>query len=238
MTMKSLLFGIVSFFSFSGLTFAQEINRLDHEGKRHGPWKKYYDNSRQIRYEGNFKHGKEVGVFKFYKPEDKKNPSLTKTFNEKNDSVLYQFYSKKGNLRSRGMMVNERREGKWNYYKGGKTDQPVMVEHYLQDQLDGWKIIYYPDGKKAEKTHYKAGVKDGEHILYSEFGNVLQQYEYRKGKLHGKTLAYDGAGKILSEGFYKQGHKNGEWKFYTNGKLDSIQKYPLPDRRKKVKVKN
>lgn len=238
MSIKHLLIGVFVFIGFTTISYSQEYNRLDSEGKRHGPWKKYFEDDKQVRYEGSFEHGKEVGVFKFYKPDSKDKPRMIKTFNKRNDSVLVEYYNKKGNLQSRGNMIGENREGRWSYYKRSTKEQPVMTEQYKNDKLDGWKKIYFTDGKVAEKTHYKSGVKDGEHVIYTELGKVFQQYLYKNGKLHGKSTSYDGAGKLLSEGYYKQGYRDGEWKFYTDGKLDSIQKYPLPEQRKKRKVKN
>ena len=46
---------------------AQSINQFDANGERHGLWKKNFEGTDQPRYEGTFDHGKEVGIFKFYK---------------------------------------------------------------------------------------------------------------------------------------------------------------------------
>ena len=40
-------------------------NQYLENGNRNGPWKGYYDNG-QIRYEGTFDDGKEIGLFKYY----------------------------------------------------------------------------------------------------------------------------------------------------------------------------
>ena len=54
---------------FTTAAQAQKINQFDANGKRHGVWKKYYDdNKNKIRYSGEFKNGKEVGTFNFYEP--------------------------------------------------------------------------------------------------------------------------------------------------------------------------
>src|SRR5690625_4252307 len=226
MTMRIL--AIIQFcFLFSISVYGQEsFNQLDDKGKKHGLWKEYYENN-SLRYEGEFEHGKEIGVFKFYKRNNAKHPAATKSFNRENDSVLVQFFDSKGRLESEGNMVNEEREGLWKYYKRGIKDQPIMTETYKNNKLDGWKIIYYTNGKIAEKTHFLNGLKDGELIIYSENGQVLQQYKYKDNRLHGNSKVFDALGNITSEGNYKQGHRDGKWKFYTEGKLDSIQNYPL-----------
>src|SRR5690554_7905633 len=38
--------------------FAQDINQTDASGERHGLWEKYYPESNQLRFTGEFHHGK------------------------------------------------------------------------------------------------------------------------------------------------------------------------------------
>ena len=53
---------------FTVNSYSQEsINQLDSAGKRHGVWKKYFDKTKQLRYQGQFDHGKEIDTFKFYR---------------------------------------------------------------------------------------------------------------------------------------------------------------------------
>ena len=61
-----ILFFITSF------GYSQSVNQFDADGKRHGIWKKNFDKTNVLRYEGEFFHGKEIGVFKFYKNINKK----------------------------------------------------------------------------------------------------------------------------------------------------------------------
>ena len=64
---KRLIY-IFSFFTFYFMSKdcnAQKINLFDGNNKRTGTWKKYHSN-KKIRYTGQFKDGKEFGVFKFY----------------------------------------------------------------------------------------------------------------------------------------------------------------------------
>ena len=58
-----LVFG--SFLSLTTLV-AQGVNQVDANGERDGLWQKFYEGTSQLRYEGTFQHGKEVGTFKFY----------------------------------------------------------------------------------------------------------------------------------------------------------------------------
>ena len=64
----------------------QEFNQFDSNGKRHGKWKKNFEGTEVLRYEGQFEHGKEVGVFKFYQNlENKAVLAATRTFKKDSD---------------------------------------------------------------------------------------------------------------------------------------------------------
>ena len=64
LNMKNILFLFV--FLLPVLASAQDVNQLDADGKRHGIWKKNFENTKILRYQGEFFHGKEIGVFTFY----------------------------------------------------------------------------------------------------------------------------------------------------------------------------
>ena len=80
MNMKKAI--LIILFVISGFSYAQEFNKFDDEGKRHGKWRKNFDKTKILRYEGEFFHGKEIGLFKFYKNINKKAVlTATKQFN-------------------------------------------------------------------------------------------------------------------------------------------------------------
>lgn len=203
------------------------INQRDAKGKRHGVWKKFYEDSEQLQYEGAFDHGKEIGTFKFYSQKGGK-PMATKTYYPENDTLVLKFYTQDGDfLKSQGTMIDKSREGIWKYYKKGYKDNLLMTETYRNNQLHGTKTIYFPDGKVTEIEHYSNGRKEGKKQVYSLKGQLLQEYEFKNGKLNGPSTVYDASGKKISEGAYKNGLRYGEWKFYEEGKLDSTQTYPI-----------
>ncbi|MBA3985779.1 MAG: hypothetical protein H0X63_04205, partial [Flavobacteriales bacterium] len=39
----------------------EKTNQLNENGKRNGPWEQYYEGTKQLRYEGTFLNGKEIG---------------------------------------------------------------------------------------------------------------------------------------------------------------------------------
>ena len=216
--MKAIYFLIILF--VSSLVSAQEINQLDANGKRHGIWKKNFEKTKVLRYEGEFDHGKEIGTFKFYKNIDNE-PVLTatRTFNETNDLAEVHFFSSKKKLISEGKMRGKTYVGKWIYYHNDSNQ--IMTEEFYNEngKLEGERKTYYLSGKLAENAMYKNGVFDGESLWYSEAGQLIRVFNYKNGALNGVSKSYDSKGNIELEGIYKDDLKHGIWKYYENGKL-------------------
>lgn len=216
--MKPLVFVFLFFVTAS--LFAQEINTLDSNGERHGFWKKNYENTDQPRYEGEFKHGKEIGTFKFYKLVDKTSVlSATKEFNENDQIALVKFFSSTGKLISEGKMDGKLFIGKWIYYHN-KTNAVMSTENYNdKGELHGEKLVYYEIGQIAERSNFINGKQEGLSTWYSEKAVVIKEFLYENDELHGLSKYYDNKGQLIAEGVYKRGQKHGIWKYYTDGKL-------------------
>ncbi len=221
---STFLFCVLAFASLSLL--GQEYNQFDADGKRHGKWRKRYENSDQIRYEGTFDHGKEIGEFKFYKPSSGNTPTATKVFTKDNDTVHVKYFTAKGKVISKGLMVYKDRIGTWTYYHNG-SNKVMMTEEYKGGKLDGEQLTYFENGQLTEKTTYVRGKREGERIMYSETGVVLKEFIYENDQLHGLTKYYDTDGNLIIEGNYKRDRKNGIWKYYENGKLKQRKSFPL-----------
>ncbi|MGB3607724.1 MAG: toxin-antitoxin system YwqK family antitoxin [Psychroserpens sp.] len=212
----TIILTVVSF----GLSGQNTVNQLDENGQRHGVWTKNFDNTKELRYEGQFKHGKEIGTFKFYTLNNKKSVlSATKVFNEINNIAHVRFLSSKGKLISEGQMNGKLYLGKWTYYHN-KSDAVMSTEFYNENgKLEGEKLVFYPNGKRAERSNYKDGQLNGASTWYAENGKVLKEFQYHNDELNGLSKYYDTEGKLQAEGVYKHGLKHGFWNYYENGKL-------------------
>lgn len=202
------------------LVSAQTVNQFDADGKRHGIWKKYFEGTKVLRYEGQFNHGKETGVFKYYKNIDMKaSLTATKQFNDTNNKAHVTFYSSQGKVISEGEMDGKAYIGEWKYYHKN-SDKIMTLEHYdTEGRLDGEKLVYYENGQVAQKQWYVHGKLDGLYLLYSDKNVVLKEFFYVNGELHGPSKVYNPKGELIVEGDYKHGEKHGIWKYYENGKL-------------------
>ena len=208
------------FFFITVSVFPQEVNQFDTDGKRHGIWKKNFEDSKVLRYEGAFFHGKEIGLFKFYK-NIKNNPVLTATkeFNEHDYIAYVKFLASNGKVISEGEMDGKIYIGTWKYYQKN-SDELLTLENYTnKGQLIGERFVYYPNGQIAEKQNYNDGKLNGSSTWYSERAVILKEYNYVNGELDGLSKFYSPGGELITEGFYKNGKKHGIWKFYEDGKL-------------------
>lgn len=220
-------FIFLSIFFLVSLSMAAQdnFNQFDDDGKRHGQWQKTYENSDQIRYEGNFQHGKEIGIFKFYCEDCKSVPSLIKTFNDIDNTAQVVYYSKSGRILSEGKMEGKNRIGEWLYYH--KKGKGIMTkEFYVDGNLHGTKTVYYLNHKIAEKLNYNNGEKEGVNNYYSPQGVILKKLLYKNDELHGPAVYYDAYGNVTLKGNYKNGRKDGVWQHYKEGDLVKEEKYP------------
>ncbi len=218
-------FGIIL---FGANAFSQsDINQMDAKGQRHGVWKKTYPGTNQLRYEGAFEHGKEIGEFKFYCEECKDKPSVVKDFNDKDDIAVVKYFTIKGKLVSEGKMKDKDRIGEWVYYHE-KSKEVMTRENYENGQLQGKVITYYPNGKITEETDYKNGIKEGADNYYSPDGVLLKKLFYKNDELQGEATYYDAFGNVVIEGFYKNDKKHGLWKYYTDGQVTLEETFPKP----------
>ncbi|EGV43261.1 toxin-antitoxin system YwqK family antitoxin [Bizionia argentinensis JUB59] len=216
--MKQLFFVLILLTGSS--VSAQILNQFDSNGQRDGKWKKNFENTDVVRYEGTFSHGDEIGTFKFYKNVQGK-PVLTATreFNPNNDTAKVTFLASNGKVVSEGLMMDKLYIGDWKYYHSSGT-QVMTLEHYNnKGLLEGARFIYYPSGQIAEKSLYEHGKLNGNALWYAENGTVIKEYHYKMNTLHGAAKFFDEFGTILAEGNYLNDQKHGTWKYYENGEL-------------------
>lgn len=197
--------------------FAQENNKLDEKGLKHGVWKGIYEESKRPRYEGTFDHGKEIGIFKFFDDTKVGTVIATREFNSKDNSCYTIFYNQKKNKVSEGKLVNKLFEGEWKYYH---EDSPLIMttEFYVKGKLEGIKKVFYKSEKIAEETNYKNGKKDGSYKNYAENGVVLEETIYKNGEYDGKAIFRNDENVVVATGLFKEGKKTGIWEFTKNGK--------------------
>lgn len=220
MIKQNIQFIVLLTFSLNVLVAQESINQFDENGNRHGKWSKNFEGTNQLRYKGQFEHGKETGLFHYYQMVGKKSLlAATKDFDPESGLAKTTFLSLKGLPISTGIMKGKLYVGEWIYYHKN-SEQPMTVEQYNEEgKLNGDKKVYYENGQLAEHTIYEDGKLNGDALYYSEDGVLIKQYIYVDDQLHGLSKHYNGAGRLILEGNYKNGKKHGIWRYYRNGEL-------------------
>ncbi|WP_290698009.1 toxin-antitoxin system YwqK family antitoxin [Lacinutrix sp.] len=211
---------ILIFTLITTVSFSQDRNQKDADGKRHGVWSKNFEGTKVLRYEGEFNHGQEVGTFKFYKNIDGQSVlTATRTFSPSSDLADVKFFSSTKKLISKGRMRGKTYVGKWLYYHN--KSKVVMTQEFYNNkgELEGLNKTFYLSGQLAKQENYSAGIVVGESRWFSESGILIKVFNYKNGELHGSAKIYDSKGKIEQEGVYQKDRRHGIWKFYKNGKL-------------------
>lgn len=228
---KLTLFLVGSFLSITSVA-AQEVNQFDANGERHGLWEKKYEATKQLRYEGTFEHGKEIGTFKFYCKSCKKVPIAVKEFKANSAISDVKYFTPAGNLVSEGKMDGKNRIGEWIYYHK-KSSMVMTSEFYKNGKLDGLQKTFYLNNAVTEETTYLDGLREGPNNYYSPDGVILKKLQYKKDLLVGSAFYYDASGNVSIVGNYKNGKKHGAWKYYKNGKVTLEEIYPKPYKKAK-----
>src|SRR5690606_5676026 len=135
---------------------AQTINQLDENGKQHGFWRKNFEGTNVLRFEGEFNHGKEVGLFKFYQNINNKAVlAATREFLGIGSKANVKFFASTGKLISEGQMDGKTYIGEWKYYQKD-SDKLLILEHFDdKGNLTGERSIYYATGQISQMDNYK-----------------------------------------------------------------------------------
>lgn len=201
------------------------LNETDAEGRKNGPWKKYYPGGVAVRFEGQFEKDQPYGKFTYYHEE----PNTVKavlTYEAAGAGCHAQYYDTDGNIIAEGKMFSQLKQGVWTYYNA--EGNLVSMENYKSGQLFGKKRTFYPDEKVMKETEYRDGAEHGKCVKYTAEGVVLQEMYYKKGILHGPVKYFDENGSIIMEGMYFEGKRAGMWNFYKDGMLVDSVDYMLP----------
>jgi len=204
----------------------QTINQFDDNNERHGIWKKYFDNTNVLRYEGEFNHGKEVGLFKFYQNIGNKAVLVaTRDFIKDSNLANVKFFTSTGKLISEGQMNGKLYIGEWKFYQKNSKELLILEYYNEEGNLNGDRFVYYKNGEIAEKQHFENGLLNGESLWYTEDKILIKQMIYNNDKLHGLSKFYSSEGQLIIEGTYKDDKKVGVWKYFENGVLVEEQNY-------------
>jgi len=201
------------FILFLGNLNAQQINAIDANGMKQGPWKKYYESTKALFYEGQFKDDKPVGTFKHYY----NNSKLRSITIYQGNIARAEVFTRKGILMAKGKFVDQKKDSTWVYFNDyGKISQK---ETYFEGNKSGLEETYYPNGQVASRVEYINGIENGKFVMFYSNGNIENEGEYLNGQFNGNYIYYYDNKKKMYEGMYELGKKNKLWVYYHSDGL-------------------
>ena len=197
------------------------LNVTDKQGKKQGHWIKKYPNE-NIMYNGYFKDDYPEGEMKRYY-EDQILKSVL-SYSDNGRKALAFIYHPNGNISAKGTYINQKKEGKWQFYSSLKKGCIVSEEYYTDNLKNGLSVKFYADSTIAEKTIYVNDIKQGDWTQYYPSGTKSLKSSYLNGKVNGKFEVWFENGQIEFSGEYKNDSRDGLWVIYKN---DGSIKYKL-----------
>jgi len=193
----------------------ERVNVTDENGFKQGKWVVAFENSKSIRYSGQFKDNIPFGEFRYYYQSGE--VSAVIEFKDEYSSSS-RMYHKNGNLLSLGNYYQQKKDSVWWYFNARK--EVLSMETYNKGILEGEQIIYYPGDpskvkvKEYEKSIFKQGFKNGAWEQYYESGRIKAKGVFLNGNLNGIVFYYFPEGNVKLNGEYENGFKHGCWLHY------------------------
>lgn len=188
------------------------VNQTDSKGMKQGHWiKKYPDQS--LLYDGYFKDDHPIGEFKRYYEDKTLKSVLNFSSNGKEADAL--LYHPNGNLASKGRYINQKKEGKWQFFSSMIKGYLISEDIYTGDIRNGLSVKFYPDSTIAEKISYVNNIRQGEWTRYYTGGSILLKSNYLNDKIDGKFETWSEDGKPEYSGQYKNDARDGLWLIYN-----------------------
>lgn len=229
---KNIIF-ILSLLTSFGFTSIAQINQVDSKGRKQGEWVKTYDDSDALRYKGQFVDDKPVGKFVYYYPNNKVR-SIIKHDENSNRSEAF-FYHPGNEIIAHGIYRGEKKDSVWTHflptghysytetYKNGllngerityygqeAVEDPrvkliLRKSNYVNGELSGDYIEYFPDGIIKEKGTYVNGSLEGVVLKNHPNGKTMIEERWKNKKKHGWWATYDESGIELGRIYFKHG---------------------------------
>jgi antitoxin component YwqK of YwqJK toxin-antitoxin module len=199
----------------------EKINQTDEKGLKQGHWIKNYP-SGIMMYDGYFKDNHPFGEFRRYYENGIVKSVLV--FNEDGSQADASLYYENGNLASKGRYIDQKKEGKWQFFSRDIPGYRISEDIYAGNSRNGLSVKFYPDSAVAEKVNYVNDQKNGEWIQLYKNGKNWITSNYNKGKLNGTYEAWYENGIKEISGKYQNNIKNGLWLIYNT---DGSVKYKI-----------
>lgn len=157
------------------------------------------------------------------------------------DGYTIEYYKSSGLKKAEGLYQNEKREGRWKFYRNNKSKRPDNIPYvtgeykngikdgkwvykypqdpsyyfegfYSNDTMSG-RWSYFTDNRPRAVGSYHNGMKNGVWLQFDDLGLTSDQGQFKNGFKHGwwQEQLWD---KRLQFGEYDYGKKTGTWELF------------------------
>ncbi|MFV0505609.1 MAG: toxin-antitoxin system YwqK family antitoxin [Bacteroidales bacterium] len=190
--------------------YAQDVNKLNSDGKKTGKWIVKYENGR-TKYEGTFEDGRPVGEMKKYYRSGIMSAKLV--YSPNSDSTSAELFDNAARPLASGTYLGTRKVGQWQYFHNGTLS---YKQDYRNDSKDGKRYVYFDDGSVFEISTWSNSVLSGEYkTFFAKNGGMASEALYINGSLNNEAKTYHKNGNIESKGIYKNGKQEGNWEYFN-----------------------
>jgi len=131
------------------------------------------------------------------------------------DGTTVRFTRDKENFAKEGLLTKTRIDG-----------SIIEEAEYTNDTLDGFRKLYYPNGKLQITETYQNGVFQGNYQSFYENGQLQLEGEYIKNSMEGTWKGYYDSGELKEEVFFKNNNENGPFvEYHKNGNAKTKGQY-------------
>lgn len=102
----------------------------------------------------------------------------------------------------------------------------VEKAHYVNDQLDGLRVLFYENGDTNIVERYVQGLFDGPYAFYYKGGQLKQEGNYQNNKMEGAWMQYYPDGQLKEKVFFEDNKENGAFvEYHANGNIAAEGNY-------------
>lgn len=130
--------------------------------------------------QGDYYKGRRHGTWIVYQPNTSNISSMTTFVNGKKNGVHLKMTSNGASIEEKIYFKNDLPHGKYLKYAFTRIEEE---RSYVNGQLDGMVVKYYPNGNRMEESPFVNGLRHGIARWYDQEGNLTIEYAYENGVL-------------------------------------------------------
>lgn len=203
-----------------------------HDDDEAGVWRSFYPNG-QLNKTGRYLNGMKDSVWIYYRPTGK--ISSTITYRRDESHGISRYYSPEGEPLIEKMylhgdlvafrVINDNDEqAAWQDFSGtgvisvkNAAGHLIYEESYKDGLRDGYKRLYFENGKLCEEFMYKQGDFEGPYSIFYSDGKLFEKGTFKNDVLEGKMEVFYPDGSPLKVEYFRMGSRHGKATYFGKG---------------------